>query len=59
MCPTLILAASHDELVPMRDTQELFHAFRPGVATMRVIDGVDHNSVSDAAEFREALVNGR
>jgi pimeloyl-ACP methyl ester carboxylesterase len=57
-CPTLILAASHDELVPMRDTQRLLNAFQPGVATMRVIDGADHNSVSDAAEFWEALVNG-
>jgi len=58
-CPTLILAASHDELVPMRDTEKLLAAFQPGVATMRVVDGADHNSVSDAAEFWEALVNGR
>ena len=58
-CPTLILAASHDELVPMGDTQKLLAAFRPGVATLRVIDGADHNSLSDAGEFREALVNGR
>ena len=58
-CPTLILAASHDELVPMRDTQKLADAFQPGVVTVRVIDGADHNSVSDAAEFWEALVNGR
>jgi pimeloyl-ACP methyl ester carboxylesterase len=58
-CPTLILAASHDELVPMRDTEKLLAAFQPGVATMRVIGGADHNSVSDAAEFWEALVNGR
>jgi len=56
-CPTLILAASHDELVPMHDTQKLFDAFQPGVATMRVIDGADHNSVSDAAEFWEALAS--
>ncbi len=29
-CPTLIVAASHDEIVPMGDTRELFAAFRPG-----------------------------
>ena len=58
-CPTLILAASHDEVVPMRDTEKLFATFHPGVASVRVIDGADHNSVSDAKEFWEALVNGR
>jgi hypothetical protein len=41
----------------MHDTQKLFDAFQPGVATMRVIDGADHNSVSDAAEFWEALAS--
>jgi pimeloyl-ACP methyl ester carboxylesterase len=58
-CPTLVIAASHDELVPMDDTKQLYEAFRPGVATLRVIDGTDHNSVSAPDEFREALVNGR
>ena len=58
-CPTLILAASHDEIVPMSDTRKLFEAFQPGVATLRVIDGTDHNSVSGPEEFWEALVDGR
>jgi len=58
-CPTLILAASHDEIVPMRDTTKLFEAFRSGVATLRVIDGTDHNSVSGPEEFWKALVEGR
>jgi pimeloyl-ACP methyl ester carboxylesterase len=55
-CPTLIIAASDDELVPMSDTEKLLRAFRPGVATLRVIPGTDHNSVSDEAEFWELLV---
>jgi len=58
-CPTLILAASHDEIVPMSDTTKLFEAFRSGVATLRVIDGTDHNSVSGPKEFWDALVDGR
>lgn len=58
-CPTLVIAASHDELVPMGDTQKLFERFRPGVAKLRVIDGTDHNSVSGPDEFWEALVEGR
>ncbi|MFM8892612.1 MAG: alpha/beta hydrolase [Planctomycetia bacterium] len=58
-CPTLILAASRDELVPMADTRRLLDAFGPGVATLRVIDGTDHNSVSGPEEFWEAVVAGR
>ena len=58
-CPTLILAASDDELVPMADTMELFDGFAPGVAQLRIIDGADHNSLSDTTEFWDALINGR
>ena len=58
-CPTLILAASRDEIVPMSDTRKLFEAFQPGVAALRVIDGTDHNSVSCPEEFWEALVEGK
>ena len=31
----------------------------PDAATLRVLDGTDHNSVSGEAEFWEALVNGK
>ena len=58
-CPTLVIAASHDELVPLADTRRLVAAFPPNVATLKVVNGTDHNSVSAEAEFREALVNGR
>jgi pimeloyl-ACP methyl ester carboxylesterase len=54
-CPTLLIAASHDKVVPLGDTETLLRAFRPGVATLRVMDDTDHNSVSDKAEFWEAL----
>jgi pimeloyl-ACP methyl ester carboxylesterase len=58
-CPTLVIAASHDEIVPLADTERLIAAFPPDVATLRIIDGTDHNSVSADAEFPEALVTGR
>jgi fermentation-respiration switch protein FrsA (DUF1100 family) len=57
-CPTTLIAASHDELVPAADTQRLFDAFKPGVATLRTIDGTDHNSVSGAPEFLDILMHG-
>jgi len=58
-CPTLLLVAARDELVPPADTARLLAAFRPGVATLRSIAGADHNSLSAAPEFWEALVAGR
>lgn len=58
-CPTLVVAASHDALVPMADTRRLLDAFRPGVATLRVIDGTDHNSVSEPYAFWDAVIHGR
>ena len=44
-CPTLVIAASHDEIVPRADTERLIAAFPPGVATLRIVAGTDHNSV--------------
>ena len=58
-CPTLVIAASHDDLVPLADTRRLAAAFRPEVARLRVVEGTDHNSVSGEAEFWEALANGK
>jgi len=58
-CPTTIIVASNDEVVPIVDTRRLFEAFKPGVATMVMIDGADHNSVSSREEFWDALTSGR
>ena len=58
-CPTLILAASNDELVPMVDTRTLLAGFPPGIAQLLVIEGADHNSLSDTAEFWDALMSVR
>jgi pimeloyl-ACP methyl ester carboxylesterase len=57
-CPTTIIAASHDEVVPAVDTRRLFEEFNPGVATFVMIDKSNHNSVSGEPLFWEALVNG-
>jgi pimeloyl-ACP methyl ester carboxylesterase len=55
-CPTTIIAASHDEVVPAVDARRLFEEFKPGVATFITIDGADHNSVSNDAEFWRAVI---
>jgi Predicted hydrolase of the alpha/beta superfamily len=53
-CPTLLLAASDDEIVPMADTERLFEAFPPGIATLRVMPGTDHNTVASVPAFYES-----
>ena len=49
--PTLILAAQHDEVIPAANTKALLAHFRPGVASMKVIAGTGHNSISESADY--------
>lgn len=53
--PTLLIAAQHDEIIPARSTEQLLSHFEQGVATMKVIEGVNHNSISDSASYIPAL----
>jgi fermentation-respiration switch protein FrsA (DUF1100 family) len=61
--PTLIVAAARDEVIPMARTQGLLEKFRPGVASMHVVEGVGHNDISEASEYilllRGAPIRGR
>lgn len=54
--PTLVVAAEHDEIVPTTSAEALHAAFRPGVATLVVVRGAGHNTVSHA-DYVE-LLNG-
>lgn len=56
--PTLILAAADDVTVPMSRTQSLLLAFLP-VATMRVLEGVDHDSITSSPEYMSTILAGR
>ncbi len=53
--PTLLIAAEHDEIIPRASTEALFHHFLPGIATMKVIRGTGHNSISDSEEYLSLL----
>lgn len=46
--PTLIVAAERDEIVPSSSAKSLHAAFRPGVATLVMVPGASHNTVSHA-----------
>ena len=53
--PTLLIAAQHDEIIPPDSAQLLLSRFPDGVASLRVIGGVGHNSISDSLEYIPSL----
>lgn len=53
--PTLVLAAGQDDIVPAPGTARLLARFAPGVATLKVIEGTGHNTISDSAAYVAAL----
>lgn len=56
--PTLLIAAEDDEVIPRSSTQRLYEHFAKGVAELKVIPGVGHNSISDSPEYFKLLGNG-
>jgi len=53
--PTLLLAAEHDEVIPLASTQALLRHFPAGVARLVIIPGRDHNSISESPAYVAAL----
>jgi pimeloyl-ACP methyl ester carboxylesterase len=49
--PTLLLAASDDEVIPRASTQRLLGNFPQGVAVLRVVPDSGHNSISERAQY--------
>lgn len=53
--PTTLIAAEHDEIIPLAQTQALFRRFQPGVADLVVIGGTGHNTISLNPAYTAAL----
>jgi pimeloyl-ACP methyl ester carboxylesterase len=53
--PTLLIAAEDDEVIPRESTAALYSHFGAGVATLKVIAGASHNSVSESPEYMPLL----
>ena len=49
--PTLIVAAERDEVIPRTSTEALYARFHAGVATLRVVAGASHNTISESPEY--------
>jgi pimeloyl-ACP methyl ester carboxylesterase len=55
--PTLLLAASDDEVIPRASTQRLLKSFPQGVAVLRVVPDSGHNSISDRAQYLQWMAD--
>jgi pimeloyl-ACP methyl ester carboxylesterase len=53
--PTLIIAADRDEVIPRASTELLQTRFKTGVATLRVVAGTGHNTISNSREYMPLL----
>ncbi|WP_460142072.1 alpha/beta hydrolase [Pseudomonas sp. S2_E01] len=53
--PTLLLAAEQDDIIPRSSTEALYRHFAQGVAVLKVISGVGHNSISASPAYLELI----
>jgi pimeloyl-ACP methyl ester carboxylesterase len=59
IAPTLIIAAEHDEVVPRASTEALRLHFRPGLASMVVLPGTGHNTISYSRDYLPLIKGSR
>ena len=52
---TLIIVAERDEVIPRWSTEQLYARFPKGAATITVIPGGGHNTLSESPLYLEAL----
>lgn len=53
--PTLLLEAENDEVIPRASTERLYTRFARGVASLEVIPGTGHNTISASPRYLEAI----
>lgn len=53
--PTRLIAAQYDEIIPLASTERLLARFRQGTASMVVVPGATHNSISLDPAYRRLL----
>jgi pimeloyl-ACP methyl ester carboxylesterase len=49
--PTLLLGAENDEIIPRASTERLYAHFARGTASLQVLPGTSHNTISDSPQF--------
>ncbi len=49
--PTQLIAAQNDEVIHLASTQALYKHFSQSLATLTVIPGVGHNTISESPDY--------
>lgn len=55
--PTTLIVAERDEIIPRCSSDDLYARFKPGIASVVVIPGVGHNTLSGSPRYVQALQN--
>lgn len=55
IAPTRLIVAQNDEVIPRASTESLYRYFAQSLATLTVIRGVGHNSISESPEYIPTL----
>jgi pimeloyl-ACP methyl ester carboxylesterase len=55
-CPTTLVVAENDTLIPRASSARLLASFAPGVATMTIIPDAGHNTIGMSDAYRLALL---
>ena len=55
VAPTVLVVAENDEIVPQASAERLYASFGKGVATLKIIAGATHNTISESPRYLEAL----
>ncbi len=53
--PTLVVAASHDQVIPYANTEQLYKSFSKNVATLTVISNTNHDDIMEEPSYLEWL----
>jgi len=53
--PTLLIAAENDEVIPRSSTDALHARFAAGVASLHIVHGTGHNTISSSPEYTSLL----
>lgn len=53
--PTLVMAAESDEVIPRWSTEQIYARFQKGVATLKILPGTGHNTISASPLYLETL----
>ena len=56
--PTRLIVAGQDEVIPRASTERLYAHFAKGVASLQVIPGTGHNTISGSPQYLEAIRAG-